>query len=278
MDAERDVSGELTPAETKQLLAVRVVYATLTGVAVLTVPPVGAAMTGVMPGFDVIATHAIKKLGARRLDHAAETVVDAADAAETPLAEFIDKAVSDDRRHELFARTLAIAQDTALREKRRALGRALANGVMNDEATIDMELLFISAIADLDETHIRVLARIPVVPPPDQRPSGITPSRLLQEDPGVGEGVYALLGALEMHGLILRHMGGVAAVGGAVHLGEPFFTITQLGQGLLQRLVNDDSTEPGGTTLPAADSSPESRGLGPGVSAECGPGNTGLSG
>ncbi len=240
MDAERDVGGELTPAETKQLLAVRVVYATLTGVAVLTVPPVGAAMTGAMPGFDVIATHAVKKLGARRLDHAAETVVDAADAAETPLAEFIDQAVSNDRRHELFARTLAIAQDTALREKRRALGQALANGVMNDEATVDIELLFISAIADLDETHIRVLARIPLLPP-DQRPSGITPSRLLQEDPGVGESVYALLGALEMHGLILRHVGGVASVGGGVHLGEPSFTITQLGQELLQRLANGAS-------------------------------------
>jgi hypothetical protein len=186
--------SELTPVAAKQLLAVRVVYATLTGVAVLTVPPRDAAMTGAMSGFDVIAIHAIKKLGARRLDHAAETVVDAADAAETPLAEFIDKAVSDDRRHELFARTLAIAQDTALREKRRALVRALANGIMNDEATIDTELLFISAIAYLDDIHIRVLARIPVLPPPDQRPSGITPSKLLQEDPGVGEGILVVTG------------------------------------------------------------------------------------
>jgi len=75
-------------------------------------------MTGAMPGLDVIATLAIKKLGARRLEHAAETVIDAADAAEKPLAEFIDKAVSDDRRHELFARTLAIAQDAAMRKKR----------------------------------------------------------------------------------------------------------------------------------------------------------------
>jgi hypothetical protein len=46
-----------------------------------------------------------------------------------PLPEFIDKAVSDDRRQELFARTLTVAQDTALRNKRRALGRALAAGV-----------------------------------------------------------------------------------------------------------------------------------------------------
>lgn len=74
MDAERDADGELTPAEAKQRLAARTVYATLTGVAVFSVPPLGAAMTGAMPGFDMIATVAIKKLGARRLDHAAATV------------------------------------------------------------------------------------------------------------------------------------------------------------------------------------------------------------
>lgn len=75
-------------------------------------------MTGGAPGFDALATHVIKKLGARRLDHATETVIDAASAAEMPLDEFVDKAVSDDHRHELFARTLVIAQDTALQEKR----------------------------------------------------------------------------------------------------------------------------------------------------------------
>ena len=45
-----------------------------------------------------------------------------------PLDEFIDEAVTDDRRHELLVRTLSTAQDTALRNKRHALGRALAAG------------------------------------------------------------------------------------------------------------------------------------------------------
>jgi len=68
------------------------------------------------------------------------------------------KAVSDDRRHELLARALGIAQDAALRDKRRALGRALAAGIAGDDARIDDELLFIRAIADVDEPHIRLLA------------------------------------------------------------------------------------------------------------------------
>lgn len=112
---------------------------------------------------------------------------------------------------------------------------------MNDKATIDTELLFISAIADLGEMHIRVLAQIPTLPLAEPRPSGITPSKLLEEDPGIGMGVYALLGTLETHGLILRHIGGVAAVGGSVHLAPPSFTITELGQGFLQRLGENDS-------------------------------------
>jgi len=98
------------------------------------------------------------KLGRRRVDHAAETVMDGAEAAGISLEEFLDRGVADDHRHELFARTLTIAQDNALRNKRRALGRALAAGVMGDDARIDEELLFIRAVADIDELHIRVLA------------------------------------------------------------------------------------------------------------------------
>ena len=40
----------------------------------------------------------------------------AADEAELPVAEFFERAVADDRRHELFTRALTIAQDTALRD------------------------------------------------------------------------------------------------------------------------------------------------------------------
>jgi hypothetical protein len=59
----------------------------------------------------------VRKLDRRRVDHEAETVMDGAEAAGIPLEEVIDRGVADDRRHELFARTLTIAQDTALRNK-----------------------------------------------------------------------------------------------------------------------------------------------------------------
>ena len=107
-----------------------------------------AALHGVLP--DALVTMALPKIsdfvtmlvriGRRRVDHAADTRMDAAEAADVPLDEFVEKALSDDRRHELFARTLNAAQDTARRDKRRALGRALAAGVMDDARTESVNL------------------------------------------------------------------------------------------------------------------------------------------
>jgi hypothetical protein len=99
----------------------------------------------------------------------------------------------------LFARTLVIAQDTALRDKRRALGRALGAGVMNDDAQIDEELLFIRAVADIDEMHIRLLAHVADWEVPVHHPNL---PEILDVDPGLGRAAMRLLDTLEMHGLL----------------------------------------------------------------------------
>ena len=129
--------------------------------------------------------------------------MDAADAAGVPLGEFMDLAVSDDRRHELFARSMRIAQDTALRDKKRALGCALAAGVMGDDAWIDEELLFMRAVDDLDEMHLRLLGRARLLSDSQVYAAWQGgPSIIVQADPGLAAGIGALLGALELHGLI----------------------------------------------------------------------------
>lgn len=65
-------------------------------------------------------------IGSRRLEHAAETLGDAADefGAEIPeeFVKFVEAAASDEQHQELLARALTIAQDTAMRDTRRALG------------------------------------------------------------------------------------------------------------------------------------------------------------
>jgi hypothetical protein len=235
VDVGDDDSLEPTEAEVQadQLLAMRTAWATLTGYATVVSPVMGAAATALTPIYEAIATFAVKKLGQRRIEHAAETLLDAAEAADEPLADFIDKAVADDRRHELFARTLRIAQDTALRDKRRALGRALAAGVMGDDARINEELLFIRAIEDIDEMHIRLLARMAnqlTTPLP-----GWSATTIREQDPGLTDGVLALFGTLETHGLIVRRMPGTRIAGPE----QSYYLITQAGQRFIDRLADD---------------------------------------
>jgi hypothetical protein len=233
--ADAGAGREPTEAEVAadKALATKVAVGFLTGLAGLAGAEGVVAAGAFAPVAEAIATWAVMKLGRRRIDHAAETVMDGAQAANIPLGEFIDKGVADDRRHELFARTLTIAQDTALRNKRRALGRALAAGVMGDDARIDEELLFIRAVADVDEMHIRVLARM--VNPPDM-PPGWSASKIVQADPGLTDGVRALLGTLELHGLIAAVVPGRPIQGPGA--GQTFYNITESGRRFLDRLTD----------------------------------------
>jgi hypothetical protein len=78
---------------------------------------------------ETVLSHVAGRIRQRWNRNAAGTLADAAEASGEPVEDLLLRAVSDDRRHELLARALGIAQDAALRDKRRALGRALAAGI-----------------------------------------------------------------------------------------------------------------------------------------------------
>jgi hypothetical protein len=167
----------------------------------------------------------------RRVEHSAETLVHAADTADLPVDEFFSKAVSDDRRHELFTSTLTFAQDAAWREKRRAFGRALANGVMGDDARITEELLFVRALGDIDEIHVHLLGRLAVG-------GYMTAANIVLAEPGLERVVLALLSQLQSHGLIESES--PVTPGGAM-TPVPQYSITSLGRTFLARLTEDAS-------------------------------------
>ena len=52
-----------------------------------------------------------------------------------------------------------------MRDKRRALGRALAAAASDSGTKVDAEMLFIRVLAELDEPHVRLL-RLMSTPPP----------------------------------------------------------------------------------------------------------------
>lgn len=173
----------------------------------------------------------LRRISQRRVEHSAETLLHAADTADLPLDEFFGKAVSDDRRHELFTRTLTVAQDAAWQNKRRALGRALAAGVMGDDARIDEELLFVRAVDDIDEMHIRVLGRLAVG-------GYLTARDIALADTGLEGGVPVLLSQLQSHGLIDSES--PVTPGGAM-TPVPQYSITGSGRTFLARLADDAS-------------------------------------
>ncbi len=115
----------------------------------------------------------------------------------------------------MLARTLSIAQDSAIRDERRALGRALANALDETGTRVDSEIAFVRMLADLDPVHIRVLKIM------SRRPAHLDQVAirmnaaddpkavrqwygwsLVATDPGLDGSAYGALRVLERHGLI----------------------------------------------------------------------------
>jgi hypothetical protein len=232
MDAEGDDGTTETGETTGRELATQVVIASLTGVASIASVYAGAGATAFAPVALAFALPAVKRIGQRRIENATEALMAGTDAASVSVEEFIDKAAADEHRHELFARALAVAQDAAWRNKRRALGRALAAGVMGDDARVDEEMLFIRAVDDLDEVHVRLLGHLT----DGGRP---TAGDIALTDPGLRYGLLALLGRLQSVGLI-DSRAPVTPAGAMTP--EPYYFITDLGRDFLVRLADETPT------------------------------------
>jgi hypothetical protein len=202
----------------KRELAEQVVINWAAGLAGYYGPEASALAVGTVPlalaGLDRIASI----IGSRRQEHAAEALLDGAEAfgADTPeeFVAFIEAAVSDEEHQELLARALTIAQDTAMRDKRRALGRALAAAASDTGTKVDTELLFIRALDDLDAPHIRML-RLLSTAPPELDDAGRQMVVIGQgavrhwdmrsiagSDPGLTDTAPTLFRNLELHGLV----------------------------------------------------------------------------
>lgn len=219
-------------------LAIRTAVAILSGGASLLGPDAGAAATAFAPAMEVALTRVAALAGQRRFRHAAETVADAAEASGCSVEELLGRAVSDDRRQELLSRALGVAQDAALRDKRRALGRALAAGIEGDDARIDDELLFIRAVADVDIPHIKLLKVLSEDQPSPGQLSGSvfhdgwSLATVAARHPEFGGALPALVWTLESHALIQSVRSATPATAVA-------YTVTSAGRHLLDRLADD---------------------------------------
>lgn len=235
-----DAENQQTGRDPGRDLAIQTSVAVLVGGAGLLGPDAGAAATALGPALEGMVTHVVDRLSRRRVGHAAETLADAAEAAGDPVEQLTLKAIANERREELFIRTITIAQDTALRDKRRALGRALAAGIAGDDAKVDQELLFVRAIADIDTPHIRLLAVMAseTISPRSDFPGGWSLDAMAERSPGLGEAVPALVLTLQSHGLVRETDGPVTWAGIS---SKDTYDVTNAGRTLLERLTAEGS-------------------------------------
>jgi hypothetical protein len=102
-----------------------------------------------------------------------------------------------------------------MRDRRRALGRALANSLDDVGTRVDDETAFVRMLADLDPVHIRLLKIMSRRPEhldqvADQMNAADDPTAVRQwyawsiaeADPGLEGAVHGALRVLEQHGLI----------------------------------------------------------------------------
>jgi hypothetical protein len=199
------LSNESEHGETGRDLTIQTFVGAVVGTASLAGPEVAIAVSTAAPSMAYGLNRLVQAFSRRRTAHAEETLTDAAAAATLPIEQFIDEALADEQRAELLVRALTAAQDVALREKRRALGRALAAGVCGT-SPIDDEFLFMRALADLDEPHIAVLQIIGSDAPAHRPlPRGWLNNEILERVPGLANALRAILTTLELHTLIARN-------------------------------------------------------------------------
>lgn len=175
----------------------------------------GAALT---PVLERAFVYLDKRFFQQRLVNAAETLADAAQAAgveEDEFEVFVEKLARDEQHQELLARVLSAAQDSAMRDKRRALGRVLANAADETGTKVDSELADARVIADLDAVHVRVLRIMSEAPrhlaeyatAHGVDPQGARrwhPYSIAVADPGLVGAAWGALSVLERHGLIAK--------------------------------------------------------------------------
>jgi len=228
----------LMPQDTRTQLAIRTVVAIGSASLGLAGPELAAAGTALSPALEAALGRVYERLSGSRRQRAAETLTDAADAAGAQTDEefraFIEQALSSPERQELLARVLLIAQDTAMRDKRRALGRALASAIADNGTLVDEELVFIRIIDDLDPFHIRLMRLMTGRPArlaslqADARPWML--ADVAEADPGLASVGWSLMTALQRHGLVW-----------STNMADPEYSLSQYGKAFLDRLADESA-------------------------------------
>jgi hypothetical protein len=118
---------------------------------------VGAAIE---PGLAMLLHRVIQELSGLRSASAAQMLGGAARRLGRAPVDMIEDALSQPRHAQLLGEAVQAAARTVNEQKLRALSRALANGLSHDETRLDEEQLVLSALAEVDTPHIKLLIQL----------------------------------------------------------------------------------------------------------------------
>ncbi|MEV5544040.1 hypothetical protein AB0L13_45300 [Saccharopolyspora shandongensis] len=219
--------------------------AAISVLAALLIGPEAAAVLGNASGPLVeetsYALRAVIQRRARKIEQAGEA---ACRKGQCTFEEIVEKALGDDRKIELITRVLQAAAVAEEERKVRALGRALARGVLTSEdALVDAELRITSALASLEPVDIRALALMAgekrewIKRPLDDQKDNEWAGVLIEADSGLAPVVDSIIARLSTYGLI-----GDESEGG-FRLGGSSWRITHFGRTCLESLMEQDGHE-----------------------------------
>lgn len=166
--------------------------------------------------------------------------------------DFLKGLTKDDLRLALLAEALSAASRTAVDEKIRAFGVALANGALtDDDARLDEERVWVQILAEVEAPHLRVLHVLSLDKPAEEshfawlyEQTGRAIEALRTDSPVIRE---RILNAIERQGLIQRKYGDQLPAAydlrGGASAGDRFLLITEAGRAVLQRFLDAGSAD-----------------------------------
>jgi hypothetical protein len=185
------------------------------GAGIMGPPEVALIVATAAPAITRALENIANRVSSLRRQRCGEVYALAATLSDMSIDELTEHVLSDENLLDLFSQILLTAQDMALNDHRRSLARVLAaTSLEPTPARLDISFLIESAIRDLHNGHTRfmaVLASEPRRPETagDEGRYGMRLQEIIERDPGISDGAYALLQSLISHGLVEDSTGGM---------------------------------------------------------------------
>lgn len=170
--------------------------------------PAGAVVGGAAgPVVSAAVSKLLDRVVPARRRRADRMAAGAARRADMTADELVDRLSENERKLLLAAAALTAASNTDLEAKLAALAEALAEGALTeDESRLELESLFVAAVADIERPHLRVVQAMRPEGPAavGARRARFTAAELSQQLPDIASMVGPALATLERHGVVER--------------------------------------------------------------------------